>query len=166
MTSEWQDISTAPKGGGAEFVTDQNWVAPPDILLCFRGGERRVGHWDWFYADGGYGCTDGIAWIEPCSGEQLNLYYDAPTHWHLLPAPPAERAETGFRVENCTFHYSEDGLKIAPEDTPQDKLEVCKACHGTGEIEEAPPELSYSRLVGDCAQCGGTGKAQDKPEAK
>lgn len=35
---------------------------------------------------------------------------------------------------------------------------VCKACYGTGEIEEALPELSYMRVVGDCAQCGGTGK--------
>lgn len=86
--SEWQPIDTAPKGGGAEYVTDPEWVDPPQILLLFESKDISVAHWDWAYAPGGYHCTDGVAWIEPCSGESLNLYYGKPTHWMPLPSPP------------------------------------------------------------------------------
>ena len=85
--SEWNPIETAPKGGGAECVTDSNWVEPPKILLLFDG-DVSVGYWDWYYAEGGGGYNGGSAWIEPCSGEQLDLHYDEPVAW--LPLPPKE----------------------------------------------------------------------------
>ena len=87
---EWQSMETAPRGGGAEYVTDPKWVEPPEILLLFEGGERRVGHWDWYYAEGGrgFGESQGHAWVEPTSGESLALYYDPPTAWMPLPAQP------------------------------------------------------------------------------
>lgn len=85
--SEWQPIETAPKGGGAELVTDPNWVEPPEILLLFAKGERRVGHWDWYYAEGGSGADEskGHGWVEPTSGELLVMYYDPPIRWMALP---------------------------------------------------------------------------------
>ncbi len=89
--SEWQPIETAPKGGGAELVTDPKWTEPPTILLRFGSEAISVAYWDWYYAEGGRGFTDGFAWIEPSSGKPLNLFYsEAPTHWMPLPEPPQE----------------------------------------------------------------------------
>ena len=75
----------APKGGGAMLVTDSDWVDPPKILLLFEGGKMSVGYWDWSYAEGGRNYTGGEAWIEPCSGERLDLHYDQPIGWLPLP---------------------------------------------------------------------------------
>lgn len=84
----WQSIETAPKGGGADLVTDPAYVEPPRILLRFAGGEVSVGYWDWYYAEGGNGVTHGIAWVEPISGELLRDHYGPPTGWMPLPEPP------------------------------------------------------------------------------
>jgi len=84
---EWQPIATAPKGGGAKMTTDPAWVEPPEILLYYPDGKQRIGAWDWYYADGGRGCVDGVAWV--CMGELLSQHHDAPpSHWMLLPEPP------------------------------------------------------------------------------
>ena len=85
---EWKTIDTAPKGGGADLVTDPKYVKPPKILLLFACQNISVGHWDWYYAEGGNGYEGGEAWIEPCSGERLDLIFDKPTHWMSLPKPP------------------------------------------------------------------------------
>lgn len=95
--SEWQPMETAPKGSGPDLlVTDPQYVAPPQILLLFEGGDVSVAYWDWYYAEGGHGCTDGFAWIEPCSGEQLNLHYNEPVGWMPLPGrtEPVESTES------------------------------------------------------------------------
>ena len=84
----WLPIETAPKGGGAPLRTDPAWVEPPKILLLFAGGAQAVCYWDWYYAEGGAGCTDGVAWIEPVSGERINLHYDNPIRWRPLLAAP------------------------------------------------------------------------------
>lgn len=86
---EWQPIETAPKGGGAELVTDPAWVEPPKVLLLFKNGEQVVCHWDWYYAESGNGYHKGVsAWVEPTSGEQIELYHDNPTNWMPLPVGP------------------------------------------------------------------------------
>lgn len=86
----WQPIETAPKGGGAELVTDPAWIDPPEVLLLFGGNVRRVGKWDWYYAEGGDGdsCADGVAWVDPVSGDLLATHYGAPTDWMPLPEAP------------------------------------------------------------------------------
>ena len=82
----WQPIESAPKGGGTKLVTDPNWVEPPQILLRFGDEAVSVAYWDWYYAEGGHGYTDGFAWIEPCSGEPLNLHYrEGPIEWMEAP---------------------------------------------------------------------------------
>jgi hypothetical protein len=81
----WQPMDAAPKGGGAELVTDPNWVEPPLILLKFAGNVKRVGKWDWYYAEGGNGHRGCSAWVEPTSGELLAMYYDEPVGWIHLP---------------------------------------------------------------------------------
>lgn len=88
--SHWQPIETAPKGGGAELVTDPKWVEPPLVLLFFPNGQQQlvVCKWDWYYAEGGHGYNGAPAWIEPTSGEQAAMHYDEPTHWMLLPDVP------------------------------------------------------------------------------
>ena len=73
---EWQTIETAPKNKGTSVVK---------ILLLFAEGQVSVGYWDAYYAEGGRGYKGGLAWIEPCSGERLDLHYDKPTHWMPLP---------------------------------------------------------------------------------
>lgn len=82
---EWQPIETAPKGGGAKFTTDPKWIEPPRILLLFGDGNISVGYWDWYYAEDGNGYAGGLAWIEPVSGERLDLQYAAPVAWMPLP---------------------------------------------------------------------------------
>jgi hypothetical protein len=85
---DWQPMETAPKGGGADLVTDPNWVNPPRVLLRFGDEAVSVAYWDWYYAEGGGGYRDGFAWIEPCSGEPLNLHYTTPPDgWIALPLP-------------------------------------------------------------------------------
>ena len=92
---EWKPIETAPRGGGADDVRSPNWIEPPKILLRFPGGEACVAYWEWSRAEGGYNCTDGVAWVEPISGEQINAYLGEPTHWRPLPAPPASTSKIG-----------------------------------------------------------------------
>jgi len=88
--SEWYAIETAPKGGGAEYVTDPNWVEPPRILMAFGDEGIAIVYWDWAYAEGGYysrGQRD--AWILDRTGETSDLHFEtAPTHWMPLPSPP------------------------------------------------------------------------------
>lgn len=89
---EWQPIETAPKGGGAEIVTDPLYVNPPLLLLLFGGGEQVVCHWDWYYAEKGNGYRHGVsAWVEPISGEQISFHLDEPTSWMPLLNPPKEK---------------------------------------------------------------------------
>lgn len=89
----WRPIETAPKGGGAEMRTDPRWVDPPKILIRFGDEAVSVAYWDWYYAEGGHGCTTGFAWVEPCSGETLDLHYTTPPDgWMPLPAAPKEGA--------------------------------------------------------------------------
>jgi hypothetical protein len=87
---KWIPVSEAPKGGGAELVTDPEYIKPPKILLLFEGGVVSVGYWDAYYAEGGRGYEGGEAWIEPVSGERLDLNYDAPIGWMPLPSPPLQ----------------------------------------------------------------------------
>jgi len=77
-------METAPKGGRADRYDDPKWVEPPQILLKFEHSCISVAVWEYYYAEGGRGCTDGVAWIEPCSGEPLNLHYDNPVAWASL----------------------------------------------------------------------------------
>lgn len=87
----WQPIETAPKGGGAERVTDPKWVEPPRILLHCADGTQVVAAWDWYYAEGGRGYTDSVAWI--AFSEQVNRHFGMPTHWMPLPSPPTKDTE-------------------------------------------------------------------------
>ena len=68
---------------------DDRWPSHDGkILLRFGNEAISVAYWDAYYADGGRGCTDGFPWIEPCSGEALNMHYGELTHWMPLPEPP------------------------------------------------------------------------------
>ena len=76
----WQPMKTAPKGSGDADSES------PRILLRFGEEAVAIAHWDWYYAEGGRGCLDGFAWIEPHSGEPLNMHYSAePDGWMELP---------------------------------------------------------------------------------
>jgi hypothetical protein len=86
---KWQPIETAPKGGGAEFVTDPAWVNPPSLLLYCASGDQVVAAWDWYYAEGGNGFGQGSPW-RIASGESVTDCYTDPTHWMPLPPPPEE----------------------------------------------------------------------------
>lgn len=71
---EWQSIETAPKGDADR------------VLLRFGDEAVSVAYWDLYYAEGGNGCTNGFAWVEPCSGDPLDLHYStAPDGWMPLP---------------------------------------------------------------------------------
>ena len=91
----WQPMETAPRGGGADMVTDPGWVKPPRILLKFKDEVVSVAYWDFYYAEGGAGYVDGFAWIEPCSGEPLHWHYGEPTGWAALS--PTEQKEPSER---------------------------------------------------------------------
>lgn len=96
IPEEWRPIDTAPKGGGADLVSDPNWVEPPRILLWFPNERKMIcGYWDWYYAEGGWGHkeTGGCAWVGNDSYEPLVLSYGPPTHWRELPAAPEPDAD-------------------------------------------------------------------------
>lgn len=91
---KWLPMESAPKGVYSEYITDPEYVAPPEILLRFGDEAISVARWEFYYADGGSGYTDGFAWTEPCSGEPLNLHYStAPDGW--MPLPPPDTATNG-----------------------------------------------------------------------
>ena len=87
----WEPIESAPKGGGTDSVSDPNWIEPPEILLCLEKGYRVICRWDWYYAEGGDGYRDGVAWILS-NGDLLEDHYPTskPVWWMPLPTPPAE----------------------------------------------------------------------------
>jgi hypothetical protein len=79
----WQPIDTAPKGSGwdgPQDVRHPDYIAPPHVWLTLVDGQRCVGYWDWYYAEGGNGYDGGSAWVEEFSGERVT-----PTHWMALP---------------------------------------------------------------------------------
>jgi hypothetical protein len=87
----WKPMSDAPRGGGAEMVTDPNWLEPPLVYLLFGEGQQCVAKWDWYYAHGGIGYSGLSAWVEPCSGELAALHYNEPVAWMpLIPLAPKE----------------------------------------------------------------------------
>ena len=73
--SDWLGMDCAPMSSGCKKV-----------LLQFDDGIVSVGYWDLYYAEGGRGYEGGLAWIEPVSGERLDMHYDAPVGWLPLPA--------------------------------------------------------------------------------
>lgn len=84
---EWQPIETALayiKSQGKPYMSDT------PVLLLFADGKVSVAYWDEYYAEGGFGWTENMAWIEPCSGEQLNMHYDGLSHWMPFPTPPVQ----------------------------------------------------------------------------
>lgn len=85
--SEWQPIETAPKGGGAEMVTDPAYVDPPSILVRDGLGVHAVVHWDAYYAEGGSGfhVSGGNGWVLEIAGEPLGMHHITPTEWMPLP---------------------------------------------------------------------------------
>ncbi len=84
--TEWQPMETAPKPSPEPITDIASAQPPPRILLRFADEAVSVAYWDWYYAEGGRGYSDGFAWIEPCSGEPLNLHYSAPPDgWMPLP---------------------------------------------------------------------------------
>ena len=68
LCGEWLPMSSAPIDGKR-------------VLLRFEKERVSVGYWDLYFAEGGRGYEGGLAWIEPVSGERLDLYYDAPIAW-------------------------------------------------------------------------------------
>ena len=88
--SGWQPMETAPKGGGAEMVTDPAWVDPPRVLLLFNAGQQAVCHWDWYYAPEGNGYSGVDAWVEPISGQLACIEYGEPKAWQPLPQERCE----------------------------------------------------------------------------
>lgn len=96
ISEGWSPIDTAPKGGGADLVSDPNWVEPPRLILWFPDERKMVfGYWDWYYAEGGWGCTEtgGCAWVGTDSCEPLVLSYGLPTLWRNQPPAPEPEGE-------------------------------------------------------------------------
>lgn len=85
--SDWQPIETAPKGSDGNIDTrDPSYVPPPRILLRFGEEGIAIAYWDWYYADGGMGCTDGFAWVNSPTGDILNNHFSTePDGWMELP---------------------------------------------------------------------------------
>lgn len=95
---EWMDIASAPKGGGADLVTDPAYVKPPHILLWFPGDDDPrtvVARWDAFYGPDGSGRdeTGGLGWVEATTGEPLFDHCGVPTMWRPLPPSPGAAGE-------------------------------------------------------------------------
>ncbi len=91
----WLPIESAPKK-----QPDGDMLNTPRILLRFPRDEQSgyavsVGYWDWYYSPGCDGCTHGVAWIEPVSGEQLFDHYGKPDRWQPLPSSPAPLQAAG-----------------------------------------------------------------------
>jgi hypothetical protein len=83
---KWEPISTAPKGGGADNMSDPKWVDPPVILLLLDDGKAVMARWDYYFDKGGNGYTDGCAWTLDCCCKTINTHYNGkPTHWMPLP---------------------------------------------------------------------------------
>ena len=81
VAPQWQPMETAPKDRSEKNPTY------PRILLRFDEGQMAVAYWDAYYAEGGHGHEGRwLGWVEPCSGDVVELHYDKPTHWMPLPS--------------------------------------------------------------------------------
>ena len=130
----WCCMGTAPKGGGAELVTDPNWVEPPHILLMFEGKQISVACWDWSYGGVGYYNIGGEAWIEPVSGECLHLHYGMPTKWMPIPHPKApEPRETGAYGLDVLLKAGATVIRV-PEEDIEAHIDFVES-HPVGETE-------------------------------
>lgn len=88
----WRPIEEAPIGGGAETVVAPNWVEPPELLLLLPCGTMRIGNYEWYFSEGGYGYNGLSAWTDASTGDQLEAMYGAPpTHFIPLPQPPVKK---------------------------------------------------------------------------
>lgn len=88
----WRPVEEAPIGGGAESIDDPNWVEPPKLMLLFPSGTMRIGNYEWYFSEGGYGYNGLSAWADSSTGEQLEYAHgEAPTHFMPLPQPPVKR---------------------------------------------------------------------------
>lgn len=78
----WRPMSDAPFGG----------QKPVRILIQFGDEGVAIAYGDEYYAEGGHGFTNGFAWVEPFSGDPLDLHFSTPpSGWQPLPTPPTER---------------------------------------------------------------------------
>jgi hypothetical protein len=92
LVEQWRPIETAPKGSwpdGPDDTRDPAYVAPPHLWLTLPDGQRCVGSFDAYYAEGGNGYDGDSPWVEEFSSERVR-----PTHWMPLPSPPVERQQT------------------------------------------------------------------------
>ena len=80
--TEWKPIDTAPKGGGAERVTDPKWVEPPTLLLDTPEGVV-IGSWDHYYGPSGAGYKGCSAWT--FMGYLIAQEFGEPSFWMPLP---------------------------------------------------------------------------------
>ena len=67
---DWLPMDSAPTYGDFEVV-----------MLRFEEQTVSVGYWDPYYSKRGSGYDGGFAWIEPLSGDRLDLHYDEPIGW-------------------------------------------------------------------------------------
>ena len=88
LETQWKPIEQAPKGGGAEMVSDPNWIEPPHLLLYFPDEGTAICAWDWYYAPDGSGYYEGCSgWVMSKIGETTNFHFSVkPTHFIQLSA--------------------------------------------------------------------------------
>lgn len=99
LFGDFQPMDSAPKGGGAEFTDDPDWVAPPHILILFDSDKMCVGHWSWYYAEYAHGYEEGIeAWVDALNGERLSLHYGPAIGW--MPLPTRSEKKTATKITN------------------------------------------------------------------
>lgn len=84
MNVAWKPFDTAPKDDG--HYEGQKYIPSARILIRFGDEAVSVAYYSAYHDIGGRGANDPVfPWIEPCSGEALNLHFTTPpSHWMAL----------------------------------------------------------------------------------
>lgn len=91
MINVWLPIETAPKGVYREYITDDGYVEPPEILMYFPEDKKiLICKYSFYHSPYGTAYRDCEAWIEAETGELAIPAYGNPTYWMPLPPPPRE----------------------------------------------------------------------------
>lgn len=92
MNDVWLPIEDAPRGVYREFITDEGYEEPPNILMYFPDEKKTlICKYSFYHSPDGAGYEGCEAWVVEETGELAIPRYGQPTLWMPLPRLPTNK---------------------------------------------------------------------------